>query len=448
MQTPLPLLLLLATVATLETHGRSVKKSAKQRLILIALDGMRWDFKDRVETPTLDMIVEKGVSVDYVLNVFPTSTTPNHVSIATGLFPEHHGMVDNSFMEDDGTIFNLGDERNKFWQDAVPIWITNQQQGHKSGVCFWPGFNVSYGGMKATYIPDAGKYDPPYAVGDWNRVMNVTSRWDTLIKWIKKDSDVTFLASYIEEPDGTAHNESPDSSKQAPKQKMINALKGVDKSVGQLLEKLKEAGLSETTNIVLIGDHGHVNTTHEQIIDMDKYIDTEKDIKHFGGFTNVFLKTNPGKKKYVYDKLKNANKHWRVWLKEDIPERFHVKNNSRTGDILVLPDPGWVVKNKAGGPEYIDNWFERGEHGYDPRERMMNPAFFGYGPAFRGGVRQRCIQTVDIYSMMTFALGLKPLKNDGDFERVKGFFKIFEKVRKGEEGEDGLIWLPLGEDQC
>jgi len=33
----------------------------------------------------------------------------------------------------------------------------------------------------------------------------------------------------------------------------------------------------------------------------------------------------------------------KVYLKEDIPERFHYKNNDRIPSILVLADPGHAV---------------------------------------------------------------------------------------------------------
>ena len=73
------------------------KKITHQRVILISIDGFRYDYKDykdyRMEN--LQKLIKDGVTVDYVKNVFPTNTYPNHQSIVTGLYPEEHGIIDN-----------------------------------------------------------------------------------------------------------------------------------------------------------------------------------------------------------------------------------------------------------------------------------------------------------------------------------------------------------------
>ena len=169
------------------------------------------------------------------------------------------------------------------------------------------------------------------------------------------------------------------------------------------------------------GDHGQVNTTHYKTIDIDKYMDTAKSVRHIIGFTNTFIYPFKGYLNYIYKKLKNKNPYLKVYLKKDIPESFHIKKNNRTAPILLLPDPGWTIKTKKEDIPYLQEKFYRGEHGYSNEIRDMNPAFFALGPAFKKGFRKEYIESVDLYLLMCTLIGLKPGKNDGSLDRVKDF---------------------------
>ena len=75
------------------------EEKKQQKVLLVSIDGYRWDLHRIFDTPNIARVLKNGVTVDHVLNVFPTKTLPNHQSIVTGLYPEHHGMVDNGFMD-------------------------------------------------------------------------------------------------------------------------------------------------------------------------------------------------------------------------------------------------------------------------------------------------------------------------------------------------------------
>ena len=63
--------------------------SAEPLLILISLDGFRWDYlqKFEAETPCLRELAATGVRAERMVSCFPTLTFPNHYSIVTGLLP-------------------------------------------------------------------------------------------------------------------------------------------------------------------------------------------------------------------------------------------------------------------------------------------------------------------------------------------------------------------------
>ena len=130
------------------------KQKKKQKVILISVDGFRWDYKNCTEykMKNLNKLIENGVTVDYVKNVFPTNTYPNHQSIITGLYPEHHGIIDNRMFDpNNGTIFEPGVTEERWWNQAEPLWITNQKQGFESGIGYWPGSDVKLNGSGPTH---------------------------------------------------------------------------------------------------------------------------------------------------------------------------------------------------------------------------------------------------------------------------------------------------------
>ena len=175
------------------------------------------------------------------------------------------------------------------------------------------------------------------------------------------------------------------------------------------------------------------------MIDLSKLVNLKDDIEGVFGFTTVFLYAKPNKTAKVYKKLKKISEKsttFRVFLKDDIPKYLHVGNNSRTGDILILPEPGWIVVDKTALAEYLQkpNWV-RSEHGYDTLNREMNPGFFAFGPMFKKGFKKPCIKTVDLYELMCKILGMEPGQNDGKFERVKPLLATKQKHKKKKKGK-------------
>jgi predicted AlkP superfamily pyrophosphatase or phosphodiesterase len=68
-------------------------------LILISSDGFRWDYMPRIPVPNIQYLVDHGVRPTSMRASFPTKTFPNHYSIVTGLYPAHHGIIDNTIYD-------------------------------------------------------------------------------------------------------------------------------------------------------------------------------------------------------------------------------------------------------------------------------------------------------------------------------------------------------------
>lgn len=174
------------------------------------------------------------------------------------------------------------------------------------------------------------------------------------------------------------------------------------------------------------GDHGHTTLKDDRVIWLDNYFNTKRYAKFIGGYTQVFIYPKKGFKFYIYKRLKAKEEHFKVYLKEDIPKKFHIKNTSRTADILVIGELGWVIASNMSKPWFLLNGektFVVGDHGFSNFEPKMNPGFFAYGPEFKKGFKKKLIEIVDIYSLMCHMLNIKPKVNDGKFERVKSLLK-------------------------
>ena len=73
--------------------------AAEPILILISFDGWRWDYIDRYPAPNLRALAARGVRARSMIPSFPVLTFPNHYTIVTGLYPEHHGVVGNTMRD-------------------------------------------------------------------------------------------------------------------------------------------------------------------------------------------------------------------------------------------------------------------------------------------------------------------------------------------------------------
>lgn len=255
------LLLPLVSLHRLDQHGlRGHNARERPKLLLLSFDGFRWDYIDRVPTPNFNSIMDDGVMVKQVENAYITKTFPNHYSLVTGLYVETHGIVANEMydpvlnrsfsMETDSIYESL------WWEEAVPLWVTIQKAGGRSGAAMWPGSDVKIHGM----------FPNQYLA--YNASVSFETRVERIIEWFSapKEEAVDFGVLYWEEPDESGHNLGPQSSL------MDVVIAGIDEKLGFLMNELKKAGLYEKVNLIVTSDHGMVQLSTDHIIELDEYV--------------------------------------------------------------------------------------------------------------------------------------------------------------------------------
>lgn len=97
-------------------------------ILIVSMDAFRPDYVEDCWTPTIARLRSAGVHAPYMRNVFPTKTFPNHHSIATGVYPEVHGVLDSTvYTSKDGcsnrTIIGYSFELFHYNNDILPIWV-------------------------------------------------------------------------------------------------------------------------------------------------------------------------------------------------------------------------------------------------------------------------------------------------------------------------------------
>lgn len=380
--------------------GEATSTGSVPKLLLVSFDGFRADYLLNYSFPNLQEFINNGVLVREVTNVFITKTFPNHYTLVTGLYAESHGIVANS-MYDDTTkqIFNLSNSESKtnpfWWNEATPIWVTNQRMGRKSGSAMWPGSDVK---IQNVTVDDFLPYN--YNVTFAERVDNITA-------WFTRPNDpINFATLYFHEPDASGHKFGPEK-----KENMTKVLEKIDENVGYLVSKLKEAKLWDTVNVIITSDHGMAQCSEDRVIVLDSCIGR-------GNYTLVDSTPVAAilplqEKNSVYSLLKNCSRHMTVYLKEDIPDRYHYKHNSRIQPIILVADEGWTIVQNASSKIPLGN------HGYDNSLPSMHPFLAAYGPAFHKNSKMGSMNSVDLYPLMCHILDLKPEPNNGTLSNVR-----------------------------
>ena len=374
-----------------------IKDTSNNNVLLISFDAFGWEYMDLVDTPVLNTYFKKqGVYADYILNVIPAETTPNHISLATGLYPESHGIVANEMYDPvfhEHFKYTITDPKWWWGNGVEPIWYTNEKQGGISGVIWWPGYNIK-------------GYTPTY----WNKDDEITykGRVDLAINWLKSVKPPNFLILYFDLLDYIGHDYGFGSPQ------TLKEIKNIDNITGYLVEQLKQNNLWQKWNIIITSDHGMANVSHSKVINITEYVNASQSmINNDGGFHFVWPKA--GMKDVVYKKLKDHHPNMQVWLKENFPEKYHYRNNCRIPPILMAADEGWRFLNDPN----TFKWKYKGTHGYLNTLSSMWPIFFARGPAFKKGYRSKTFNMVDIYPLMCKLLNIEANPNNGSYSIVE-----------------------------
>jgi predicted AlkP superfamily pyrophosphatase or phosphodiesterase len=373
-------------------------------LVVVSIDGFRADYLDRNLTPTLAAIARDGVRARAMQPSFPSITEPNHYTLMTGLWPDHHGIVDNTMVDPAMPGLAFGgphghgvDMDPRWWDEATPLWVSAERHGLKTATSEWPGDEAVIHGVSPTY-----RQGPP-APGHTSVPMDV--QMDTVLGWLDLPpaQRPALIRAHLDVVDFMGHVAGPDS-------RQVNVAIGqADAAIGRLVEGLKARGLYDKVNLVIVSDHGMAAIAESRVIYLDDLIDLKlATVPSFGAVAGI--DPAPGHERQIETALLAPHDHMRCWRKGDLPARLHYGTNRRVPAIVCIGEVGWSVVTRAQGSLYPHLL---GNHGYDPAEPTMAAIFLAHGPAFRSGVVLPAFDNVDVYPLLARLMGLRPLANDG-----------------------------------
>ncbi|MDQ3750592.1 MAG: ectonucleotide pyrophosphatase/phosphodiesterase [Acidobacteriota bacterium] len=400
--------LILCLSASFTVFSQKSIKDLKPTVILISLDGFRADYLDKFQPKTLNELARKGVRAKWLIPSFPTKTFPNHYTIATGLYPEHHGIVENNIFDFDA-IFTLDkrlEVQNPRWWLGEPIWVTAEKQNQIAASYFFPGTETDHRDLHPTFFKE------------YNGKAPNALRVDKILSWLDLplEKRPTMLTLYFSDVDDAGHEFSPDA------EETRYAVLEVDDNIKRLVDGLKMRKIFEQVNLIIVSDHGMVTVDRNNSVFLDDIFDFDKTerILWTGEIVQIFPKTN--EETNIIKALQSKIKHATCWLKSEIPERFHYRVSPRIAPIICSAEEGWILTNH----KRFGEWRERdelrglrGAHGYDNGLESMRATFIAHGAAFKRGALVEPFENIHIYNLMCKILGLTPAKNDGDFEKVK-----------------------------
>lgn len=369
-------------------------------VVILSLDAFRWDYPDIANTPTLNSMAGQGVKAKALIPCYPSKTFPNHYSIATGLYPDNHGIVCNRFFDKEQGYYSIGDRNaveNPAFYGGEPIWLTAERQGLKAATFFWVGSEAPIGGS----YPSHWK---PY-----DQKLSFESRIDTVIHWLSlpEKERPRFIAWYYHEPDWTAHRDG------ATGTKTLALVEQLDSLVGVFVDKLSELPHADKVNFIVVSDHGMADISPQRYINLSEYIDKDWFDYITGGNPVYSLQPKEGHKQKALGALQSIE-NLKVWERHEIPERLHYGSNPRIQDIVIEADAGYSIGFSSNSDRYTG-----ATHGYDNASPEMHGIFYAKGPAFKRGYDQKAFINVNVYGIIAHILGLQPAETDGNWEDVK-----------------------------
>ncbi|MDP6582768.1 MAG: ectonucleotide pyrophosphatase/phosphodiesterase [Vicinamibacterales bacterium] len=373
----------------------------KPYVVLVSFDGFRHDYLSRYDTPNFDRVAGTGAVADALIPVYPSLTFPSHYSIATGLYPEHHGIVGNRFFDptrdEQYNYQNSSSVQDGTWYGGEPIWVTAETQGMVAAAMLFVGTEAAIGGVRPTFWT-------PYD----NRGSRL-ERVDQVLAWLSMpDGERPHLITlYFSAVDGAGHDTGPATG-------AVEAAVGqVDAALGHLLDGIERLPHADQVSVVAVSDHGMGAVDPTRVVDL-RDIATITGIRTVvtGTGANLFVGGDMVRARAVRDDINDQLRDGRAYLRAEVPDALHYRAHARIGDVVVVTEPGAMVGFGGRAPP-------TGMHGWDPRASDMHGIFLATGGEIAPGRRIGPVDSVHIYPFLAHLLRLTPNPDiDGDLSML------------------------------
>lgn len=361
----------------------------KPYVILISADGFRNDFADKFQATHLQRLRAQGVAASAMIPSYPTLTFPNHYTLATGLYPAHHGLVDNTFYDPQKKQqYRIGNRQvveDSSYYGGTPIWVLAEQQQMISACFYWVGSEAAVRGVRPTHY---------YR---YNDLISLDNRIETVKSWLtlpeeKRPHLITF---YISDVDHEAHTYGPNSTHTG------EAVHIVDEAIAKMVRMTDSLKLP--VNYIFVSDHGMTEVDTVNFVNLPAAADTNQ---FFISIGDELLHLYAKDKKFIqpaYEALKSLAKDYDVYKLSETPKYWHYSDKddvyNRAGDLILVPKWPRIFNVRKRKPMV-------GHHGFDNANPLMMASFYAWGPAFKQNKQIEPFENIHVYSLIAKILGL------------------------------------------
>lgn len=355
--------------------------AAADAVVLISIDGMRWDYPRRAGATHLARLAREGASAALV-PPFPASTFPSHATLATGVHPDRHGILNNEFLDRTRGPFRMADDAS--WLLAEPLWVTAERQGLRAAIYHWVGSYTPWRGVAATtrlpYSRDVRDEEKASTIGDWIG---------------RKGTDrPRLILSYWHGPDAAGHRSGPDA------QAVLRRVRQADRLLGRLLDAIARAG--RRVALIVVSDHGMAGVSRAHRTDRILSGPAARARAFSTGATSNIYCPDEAACAAAATALRRIE-GLMIFPLDRLPSDLRYALPSRTGDLVAIAPRGAYFEDGPTGRTPA-----RGMHGYRPEEPEMRGIFYAWGAGLRAGARMETIHAVDVAPLIGRLLGIDP----------------------------------------
>jgi predicted AlkP superfamily pyrophosphatase or phosphodiesterase len=391
-----------------ENGANSTQTQSQHYVVMVSLDGFRWDYAKRDNASHLLTLAKQGAwAPEGMLPSYPSATYPNHITIVTGLYPEHHGIVDNRFFDPDRQksyrAFEPEAVKDGTWYGGTPLWSLAESQGMRTACFFWPGSEAQIAGYRPTWYAESNPKTEDSPEVQQARINNAIA-----LLLMPAEQRPHLILMHYSAPDDEGHEYGPD----APQTRA--AVLKLDALIGKLKAALDTTGLP--IDLVVVSDHGMAHVPNEWIT-----LDQFADLTGFDAEGSLLYGKFEADRERVYNQLKKASSQFMVFRRKNVPAELNYNQNAREGDPVIIATGAYAIRAHAPAAGTPDTAPHPGLHGFDPRKvPEMKAIFIAAGPDIVKGKVVGPFENVNLYPWLAHMLGLAPAKNDGNINILAG----------------------------
>ncbi|HEX8522320.1 MAG TPA: nucleotide pyrophosphatase/phosphodiesterase family protein [Tepidisphaeraceae bacterium] len=342
-------------------------------VIWISIDGFRHDYPEKAKTPFLHELMGRAYYSRAMTPITPSITFPSHVSEATGVTVDRHGIANNDFYDTE-TRQSYSFPAVPALLQSEPIWITTTRQHVRTLVFDWPLSQNQTARIRSDYF--LAKFEG--APTDEQRLNRLIETWQL----DKNKKPLGLIMGYIKKTDTTGHKFGPESAE------LRTAIQETDAALAHFVSAAQRVFAQKSRKgdrlyLMLTTDHGMTEVS--ALVNLEKLfaapLPKSVHVETGGPVAMIYLHDVPPAQRTILQQslLNDLRKYsfLTAYTRDTLPKAWGFYNPARTGDVVVMLKNRYTFSTKirtATAP--AKGTGPLGMHGYPPAENPDMRGFF------------------------------------------------------------------------